>query len=52
MADETRDPEEAIGDVHERLEQGEEPSPDEREFLEKERVDQTGGDEAPGILSG
>jgi hypothetical protein len=38
MADE-RDPEEAIVDIREDSEEGDEPSGDEREFLESEKVD-------------
>jgi hypothetical protein len=39
MADEQRDPEEAIDDIREDIAQGDEPDPDERAFLESEKVD-------------
>jgi uncharacterized protein YecE (DUF72 family) len=38
MADEERDPEEALADIEEKRREGEEPSSEEREFLEAERV--------------
>jgi hypothetical protein len=39
MTDEQRDPEEAIDDIREDVAEGDEPSGEEREFLESEKVD-------------
>jgi hypothetical protein len=39
MAEEQRDPEEAIEDIREEIAEGDEPDADERRFLESEKVD-------------
>ena len=53
MSEETRDPEEALTDIGERAADGEEPTPEEREFLEGEEVGrERPADEGAGILSG
>ena len=52
MSDDVRDPEEAIRDITDRVAEGDEPSAEEREFLEGEGVERAGSDEAPGLASG
>ena len=53
MADETRDPEEALEDIGRDAAEGEEPSPEEREFLEGERVGREDRpEEGGGLLTG
>ncbi len=53
MTDETRDPEEALADIGREVAEGDEPSPEEQEFLEGEEVGrERPADEGGGILSG
>ena len=42
---EQRDPDDAIEEIGEKLDEGDEPSREEREFLESEHVDPRPGDE-------
>ena len=49
MEDETRDSEEAIADIRE---DDDEPSPEERQFLEAERIPGDPGDDGGGELTG
>ena len=52
MTDEERDPEEALRDISQTVAEGDEPSAEEREFLEAEGVERAGSDEAPGLAAG